>query len=191
MCHLRTQNGTNLQENTFAYKWGTRPTIADLLTLAAGVANNIGAALRLATWTGIRFTEVYCRNIDTEVAAEGTFQWPSNTFGQRGGNPLAANEACGIVKRTGNTGRGQHGRTSISNFVEGDVDGNTVSSTLIALLAQVAIEMLISFLSSNLKPAIAHIPRITGTGTSDPIQTTIVLDSNVDSQKTRLNSHGR
>jgi len=39
---------------------------------------------------------------------------------------------------------------------------------------------------------VAHIPRSgSTTGTSDPITQAVILDSNTDSQKTRLNSHGR
>lgn len=194
MCHVRTQNGTNLEENTFAFKWGgAAPTAANLLALATAMAGTVGAAIRAFTSDRWLFNQIYCRNIDTEVANEATYLYPPNTTGQRGGSPVAANEACGVVKRTGHTGRGQHGRTSCSGFVEGDVDGNSVGSSLIALLANLALQMLTSYLAGQFKPAVAHIPRAPnpGPGTSDLIAETIILDSNVDSQKTRLNSHGR
>ena len=193
MCHLRTQNGANLQENTFAFHWtGATPTSGQLNTLATQLAGTIGTAMRNITSNGWVFREVYCRNIDTEVAAESTYLFANGTTGSRAGSQVAANEACGIVKRTGFTGRGSHGRTSCSGFIEGDVDGNSVSSTLMALLLQLALNMLLSYNGSQFVPAVAHIPRVPLViGSSTPIQVTTVLDSNIDSQKTRLNSHGR
>lgn len=193
MCHIRSQNGTNLEENTLAFKWtGTAPTIAELLALATALATGPALAIRAMTSAGWLFREIYCRNIDTEIANEATYTFPSGTTGQRAGPQVAANEACGVVKRTGHTGRGQHGRLSASGFVEGDVDGNSVSSSLMALLAQLAVQMLVSFLTARFRPAVAHIPRVPNVdGTSDYITETVVLDNNIDSQKTRLNSHGR
>lgn len=194
MCHVRTQNGSNLQENTFAFQWGTTPTAAQLLALATAIGTGpLGLAIRAITSNGWIFREVYCRNIDTAVAAEATYTFPSGTTGSRPGFQVAANEASGIVKRTGLTGRGSHGRNSYSGFVEADVDGNTLSSSLMALLAQIAIDTLISYLGGLLNPAVAHIPRalLAPPGHSTTLASAIVLDSNIDSQKTRLNSHGR
>jgi hypothetical protein len=195
MCHIRTQNGQNLMENTFAFHWGSLipPTSGQLLTLATALSGTVGQALRNLTSNGWIFREVYCRNIHAEVADENTYLWPSGTTGNRAGSQVAANEASGVVKRTGLTGRGQHGRNNISGFVEADVDGNSISSTLMALLAQLAIEILISYLGGYLGPAVAHIPRLPGSppGYSSPLQTALVLDSNIDSEKSRLNSHGR
>lgn len=195
MAFVRMQNGTNLCENTFAFHWGglAPPTSGQLNTFVNNLAGTVGNAMRACMSDGWIFTEIYARNIDREVAEEATFQWPSGTRGLRSGAQVAANEACGIVKRTGFTGRGSHGRNSISGFAESDVDGNTVGSTLMALLAQLAIEILVSYLGGYLGPAVAHIPRDPAAppGNSTPITTAIILDSNVDSQKTRLNSHGR
>lgn len=192
MCHVRLQSGTNLQENTYAFHWsGSTPSIAELLALATALAGTVGASLRALTSTNVTFREVYCRNIDTEVANEATYTFPVGTTGQRSGNQVAANEACGVVKRTGQTGRGSHGRNSISNFVESDVDGNSVLGGLMALLANLAISTVLDYFSGRFRAAIAHIPRNIGVGTSTPITTAIVIDSNIDSQKTRLNNHGR
>ena len=193
MCHVRSQNGTNLEENTFAFKWADpKPTQPELLNLATSLAGTVGQAIRNLTSSGWIFREIYCRNIDTEVANEATYVFPTGSTGARNGSQVAASEACGIVKRTGFTGRGMHGRNSISGFIENDVDGNSISSTLMALLAQLAVQILINYQTARFRPALAHIPRLLpGTGTSDFIQEAAVLDSNIDSQKTRLNSHGR
>jgi len=193
MCHVRTSNATNQQENTYAFHWtGTAPTALELASLASNVATVVGGGLIALTSNGWIFRQVYCRNIDTEVAAEATYSWPANTTGARAGSQVAANEACGIVKRTGLTGRGQHGRNSISGFIENDVDGNSISSTLIALLTNLAIDTLVSYLTGRFLPALAHIPRTVGpTGYSNLLREAVILDSNIDSQKTRLNAHGR
>jgi hypothetical protein len=193
MCHVRTSNGSNQEENTYAFKWsGSPPTAPELASLASSISTVIGGALRALTSDGWVFREVYCRNIDTEVASEATYVFPSGTTGLRSGSQVAANEACGIVKRTGLTGRGSHGRNSISGFAESDVDGNSIGSSLMAALINLALQTLVSYLASRFVPAVAHIPRTVGpTGTSTALRETIVLDNNIDSQKTRLNSHGR
>lgn len=194
MCHIRTQNGTNLMENTFAFHWaGGPPSASELESLATLLAQNVGESMRDFTSNGWVFREIYCRNIHEEVAAEGTYVYPPNTTGRRTGGQVAASEACGIVKRTGLTGRGQHGRNSISGFIEGDVDGNSVSSQLITFLISLAAKILISYLTARFVPAVAHIPRLPGApdGTSTILREAVVLDNNIDSQKTRLNAHGR
>jgi len=139
------------------------------------------------------FREVYCRDIAGAVANEGTYTFPPGTTGNRTGGQVASNEACGIVKRTGLTGRRSHGRNSISNFVEGDVDGNSIGSSLIALLTNLATQLLVDYVvgSNSFIAALAHIPRIAGVvGNSDLLTETVILDNDVDSQKTRLNRHG-
>jgi len=194
MCHVRTQNGTNLMENTMAFNWtGTAPTGTELTNLATAIGTGAFiTAMRAFTSNSWIFRQVYCRNIDTEVANEGEYDFPPGTTGNRSGSQLAASEACGLVKRTGHTGRGQHGRMSVSGFVEGDVDGNSLGNSLMAMLATAAFDLLIDYLSNRFIAALAHIPRSgTTPGHSDLITETAVLDSNVDSQKTRLNSHGR
>jgi hypothetical protein len=196
MCHIRMQSGNNQIENTHAFHWsGTIPSVTDLLSLATQLGTgNFTAALRNAISNGTTFREIYCRNIHTEAGAEATYIFPNGFTGQRAGNQVAANEACGIVKRLGHAGRNAHGRMSISTFAEGDVDGNTIGTTLMGLLGNLAVQLLVDFISGSVtfQSAVAHIPRIIGpTGTSEVITETVIPDNNVDSQKTRLNSHGR
>lgn len=196
MCHIRYQNGTNLMETTHAYRYvGSSPPMSDLLALATAIGTGgLVAAHRAATSTGVTYREVYCRNLEAEFANEATYVFPSGITGQRSGSQVAASEACGIVTRTGLTGRGMHGRKSISNFAEGDVDGNSVGSTLMGLLGNLALQFLVDYVGggNTFIAALAHIPRILGpAGTTTILSEALVLDNNVDSQKTRLNSHGR
>jgi hypothetical protein len=188
-CHVRYQHGTNLLENTFAYIYGSTPTNADLLSLATEIG--VGLALRMAAMmhNGVVMREVYCRNLDVEFANNATYTFPSGTTGQRAGSPLASNEAMSIVKRTGTTGRGMHGRNSFSEFIEPDADGNTLSAFLLNLVLAVIIEILTYRVSGKFAPALAK--RMVTPPRSVLLRSALALDNNVDSQKTRLNSHGR
>lgn len=193
-CQIRMQSGTNLMENGFQFKWSnsTPPSAAELASLALELAGTVGLALRNCVSDQTVFREIYCRNLDEEMANQATYTFPNGTKGTRGGNQVAANEACGIVKRTGLTGRGGHGRNSVSTFPEGDVDGNSVGSTLMGLLGNLALQILLNAVSNRFLPALAHRPRVSlAPGSATLLQSAIVLDNNVDSQKTRLNSHGR
>lgn len=193
-CQIRMQSGNNLLENGFQFKWNnaTPPSSAELASLALELAGTVGLALRNCLSNGTTFREIHCRNLDIEAANQATYTFPNGTTGARGGNQVAANEACGIVKRTGLTGRGSHGRNSISTFIEGDIDGNTVGGTLVGLLTNLAVQILLNAVSNRFHPAIAHRPRVSlSPGSATELVSTLVLDNNVDSQKTRLNSHGR
>ena len=187
MVHVRWQAGTNLCENTFAYKWtGTPPTAAELLSLATEIAGSVAAQMRNAMHNGIVFREVYARNIHTSQAEQATYTFPNNTTGNKTGGALALSEAANIVKRTGLTGRAARGSNRISGFVEGDCDGNSIGSSLMSLLANICAQIILARVSGRFAPAVASRLR----GSSTTITQALLVDSNVDSQKTRLNNHG-
>jgi len=174
----------SVQQNVYAVqlKTETAPTATIFQTFATAAVN---------MWLGVQinscvYREVHARNMHVAGAAQGNYTFPSGVTGQRGGFPVADNEASGITKRTGFTGRSNRGRNSISGFSEADLDGNTIGNTLMTLLGDLAIHILTSYLAGRFLPAVAsranHI--------AVPLATTVVLDNNVDSQKTRLNTHG-
>lgn len=186
-CEIRWQHGTNLGENTAWYKYdGSPPTNSELANLCVAVGAGLGEAIRLCMHNGVVMREVHCRDMGTEVAAQATVPFASGTSGARAGSPVASNEAANIVRRTGLTGRTQHGSIRVSEFVEGDVDGNTIGSGLMGLLGNVAIALLQDYLSNRFIAALGSHKL----GTSSVLADAGILDSNVDSQKTRLNSHG-
>lgn len=193
MAHIRMEAFGQRFEITIAYHWNaTPPSSGDLLTLGTELSTTVAPLMQGMMTNAVTFREIYCRNIHQEVAANATFIFPPNTFGTRPGLPASLNAACGIVKRTGLTGYGQHGRDSISGFSENDIDGNNVGSALMTLLAQLTLQIIASRLGGVLRSAVAHIPRITPpNGTSTPVLQGIVLDNLIDSQKTRLTGHGR
>jgi len=186
-CELRWTHGTNKGENTFWYKWsGLAPSPAELVSLAAAVGAGVGEKIRLCMSSGVVFREVYCRNMDTQSANQGTSVFAPGTVGARGGSQVASNEAANIVRRTGRTGRTHHGAIRVSEFVEGDVDGNSIQSTLMSLLADVALALLQNYVAGRFTAALGSKTN----QNSVPLQSAAILDTNIDSQKTRLNAHG-
>lgn len=186
-CELRWQGGTNLCENTFTYVWsGSPPNVTELTSLATEIAGTIGLRMRNLFHTSMVLREVYCRNIHAQVADQATYTFPANTTGNRTGFADALNVAAGLVKRTGRTGRSQRGRNSFSGFSEGDIDSNTITSFLMQVLADLAISILANRVGARFIPGVAS--PTTGQGTV--LRSVLSVDNHVDSQKTRLNTHG-
>lgn len=187
MCEIRYQVNTNLCEITQAFYWtGTPPIGTELTSLAGAIANGVVVKLRACLCNNVVFREVYCKNLNAPGSAQGVYVFPAGVTGDRIGAPVALNEASGIIKRTNFTGRSRRGRNSISGFIEGDVDGNTLSTQLVQLLLSLAAEMLLARVGTRFLPAVAS----KVLGNAMPIVSAAVIDNNIDSQKTRLNAHG-
>jgi len=186
-CEIRWQHGTNLGENTVWYKWsGAVPTAAELATLCVAVRDGVANRIRVCMNAGVLMREIHCRNMDVEVANQATLAYAPGVTGGRTGSPVASNEAANVVRRTGKTGRSQHGAVRVSEFSEGDVDGNSIGSTLMGLLADVGLSLLEDYVSNRFLGALGS----KKTGQSYELLDAGVIDSNIDSQKTRLNQHG-
>lgn len=187
-CQIRYTHGTNNYENGFAFKWsGSAPSSAELLALATELGGSLAVRMAGLMHNGVHFREVYCRNVNTEVANQATWTAPVGFNGTQSGSPVASNEAANLVKRTGLTGRSKHGANRFSEFVESQVDGNTLGSFIITQLASIAISVLASRVGARFAPALAS----RKLGTAELLLNALTLDDNVDSQKTRLNNHGR
>jgi len=187
-CEVRYSHGPNLMENTYGYRWsGSPPSAAELLALCIEVWQTIGDKTRNLVSNGVGFREVHCYNTDVPLSNQATYSLPTGTIGARIGPIVASNEACGIVTRTGLRGRSSHGRKSYSEFIEGDVDGNSVSSFIMGQLASIAVSIVADRVGGRFKPAVLS----RRYGITPTILSALVLDTNIDSQKTRLNSHGR
>lgn len=187
-CFVRWGHDSNQFQSGYWYKWNntTPPSSAELLNLATEVRDTIGVKMQQMTSTGARFREVYCRNMNTEIANQATAAFPTNASGTRGGDPTAASVAMEIVKRTGLTGHSSHGAVRISDFSEGDVSGNTLQSAIMGLAANLIVSLIAARVGGRFFPGVGSILH----GTITQILTGIVLDSDSDSQKTRLNRHG-
>jgi len=187
LVEVRYSHDTNQMENTFAYYWADPPpSAAELDALCAAVAGDLAFYMRRTQITGCVYREVHARNMHTSSAAQGNYTFPGGVTGQRGGNPVADSEASGITKRTGFTGRSNRGRNSISGFAEADVDGNSIGNTLMTLLADVAVHVLADYVGGRFTAAVGS----RHNNIAIPLLSAAVLDNNIDSQKTRLNTHG-
>jgi len=187
MCKLRWSANTNLCENTLAFYWsGTPPTGSELNSLAAAIAGDVGFYFRQCMSNSILFNTIVCANQHAPGGAQGIYSFPANTRGFRIGSTVALSEASGITRRTGFTGRSNRGRNSVSGFSEGDVDGNSITGTLMSLLGDLAVHILVPYLAGRFLPGVASRTN----HTIIPLLSAAVLDDNIDSQKTRLNTHG-
>lgn len=187
-CEIRYQHGTNLLENTAWYKYsGATPSNTELGNLCIAIGAGLAERIRLCMHSGVVMREVHCRDMSTPTAPQATAAFAPGTVGGRSGSPVASNEAANVVRRTGLTGRTQHGAVRISEFVEADVDGNSIGNSLMALLGNVALALLEDYVSGRFIAALGS----KKLGVSGELTDATILDSNIDSQKTRLNSHGR
>ena len=187
-CQVQWSHGSNQYECGYAYEWSnsTPPTVAELTSLATEVRDTIGVKMQQMISDNAQFRQVHCYNLDVAMGNQATVPFPTNATGTRGGDPIAANVAMNIVKRSGLRGRSGHGANRVSDFVEGDSTGNTIQSYLMGAAANLITSIIAARVGGRFFPGIKsllhqQVYRI--------IQG-IVLDTNVDSQKTRLNNHG-
>lgn len=183
-CHVRYTVSGKASENVFAWQWpiGPGPSASQLITLAADVFSTFVRKYQLFTHHSVVFTEVYCRNVDVEVAPQATYVDPPGTVGAGGGVAAAPNTALIPVKRTGLTGRSHHGSTQFSGFAGSAVDGNQISATLIPFFVNLGVSILAPRLGGFLVAALAS----RKLASSIVLQSFDVLSSIVDSTKRRI-----
>jgi hypothetical protein len=155
-CHLRGTMGTKRFENLFAYQWnsGIAPNAAELLSLATEVFQTIGPKIALITVGRVVLRECYCRNIDTETAPEATYVPPVPITGSRGGTAASSQDAFSLIKRTGVTGKSHHSSIHFSGFSSSDIVADTISTTLINLILNVAISIITQRVGGRFIPAL-------------------------------------
>lgn len=186
-CQVRWAHDTNLFETGFAYAWtGGPPSVAELTSLATEVRDTIGVKIQQMTTYSNHFLEVHCYNLDVALGNQATVAFPTNATGTRGGDPIPASNAMNIVKRTGQRGRSGHGANRISDFSEGDVTGNTLQAYLMTAGANLILSIIASRVSGRFFAGLKslHLSQVLR------ILAGVILDTDVDSQKTRLNGHG-
>lgn len=187
-CQVRWSHGANQYECGYAYKWNnsTPPTVTELLSLATEVRDTIGVKMQQMTTSSNSFREVHCYNLDVALGNQATALFPTNATGTRGGDPSAASVAMNIVKRTGLRGRSGHGANRVSDFSEGDTTGNTIQGYLMGAAANLIVSIIANRVGGRFFPGLKslHLSQVL------QVVAGIVLDTDVDSQKTRLNRHG-
>jgi len=170
-------------ENVFHYKWNntTPPSIAELISLANEVEATIAVKLRAMTGSGWQYRETYVKNIHAQPADQTTISSSLAGF-PRTGDTLPGSVSDWITKRSGQTGRSQHGGINISGFVEGDVTQKIIQSALINLLLNLMLSFLAARVNGRFIPAIASHKNHTSAQMRAMISRTV----RVNSAKTRL-----
>lgn len=129
--------------------------------------------------------------IATDMSVEGGMQYTADVSpavcGTSSAGPHAANVTGTISWRTGRTGRRYRGRTYAVGFGEADVsDVDTMTGSLVSLLASTAVDWILRCLGANLPPVVASF-----TYASAEQILGAVIENVIDSQRRRLPRRGR
>lgn len=191
MVYLRYLQGSNHMENTFAYRWNsaTVPSAAELLTLCQEVGSTIGAKLQAMTVNTVQLIEVHARNMNVALGLEATAPFTTGTQGQLNGTPYAANCTGNLVTRVGLAGYGMHGGKRFGCWTNFEANGNSIASLQMTRFANMALSVIATRVGGRFIPAVPHLSGVSA-NTSTLITSVLMLDSDIDSQKTRLNNHG-
>ena len=168
------------------------PTPGDGVS-AAQVATDVEAFwqtyMRPNVSTSLALASIVVRDISVEDGQVGTFLPTGNTAGEQNSPGLPASVALCVTHRTNRAGRSYRGRTYVCGMVEQFVTGNLVDNSLAqniaggfnalrATLAGHGFELGVKSLRNNKQPRTV--------GEFTPIQTSLVRDLRVDSQRRRL-----
>jgi len=192
MVYVRYGTGNVRMENTFGYKWSTTsvPDSATLLSLCTEIGSTLAERIRNMITSNITMFEVHARNMDVALGNQATAAFTPGTVGSLLSVPTALNICGNLVTRTGRAGYSQHGAKRISGFDGVSVNGNSISGTQMGRFANLATNVLATRVAGRFIPGVPHIVAPPGRGTIDVITFCGMLDSDIDSQKTRLNNHG-
>src|SRR5690349_10322329 len=149
---------------------------------------------RQAVPSAVSLVQVQIRLYD--LANPLAVDWPVSPAvpGVRSGPPEAGNVSLTISERTGLAGRAHRGRVYVPSIAEADVPGNDIaSSSLIALLATAAANLIFGFTTSEGIWGVFHRPNITPHPLDNKIDnvTSYVIEDIIDSQRRRLPGRGR
>jgi len=152
-------------------------------------------------WEGVQLREVVVTNLTSATSDQVSSTVPPATTGQLGTDPLPTNVSLTISFRTALRGRSFRGRNYVVGMVEAQTIGaNTVDSAVIADWIT-CYEELLTIAASNATAWVVvsrfsgvdgngdPIPRVAGVTT--PINSVVIVDNVVDSQRRRLPGRGR
>lgn len=176
--------------NTFFYKQaGTLPiTIADIDDLLSDFYVNVVPGIQGCVNTAWRGIELTGRDMTSSTGATSAFPLSGSPVGLRTGAVAPGNVSIGVRRRAGQPGRRYRGRIELPAITEGDLDGDTIITTLRNAILNLIVKLLLDFTTSSgkiMQPAVGS----SANGTSSLI-TAWLFDLISDSQKTRLTAHG-
>jgi hypothetical protein len=181
-------------ENTLYFDFGTTPTSGDLTTLGTDLLAWWTANIAPLTNQDVQLREIYLTDLTSATGAAVTVVPASPLFGEVNLDSLPNNVALCVSFRTAFRGRSFRGRNYVVGLSENQVSGSHVIETVSEQFVT-AYEQLLSG-GHAVSQTWVVVSRFTGNaprtaGVATPIDTVLVVDSTVDSQRRRLPGRGQ
>jgi hypothetical protein len=188
-------------ENTLYYNRNFAPTAAQMLAMATLLANWWASDYADFASTAVQLVEVYATDLTSASGPTVSYVPPTTITGNQTTGCLPNNVSLCVSFRTDSRGRSFRGRNYVTGLVESAVDLSEVQGTVVAVILA-AYELLkalgtstgwtwvVASRFSGVDP-ITHKPIPRTTGLHTPIQSVVVVDPVVDSQRRRLPKRGQ
>jgi hypothetical protein len=183
-------------ENTLYFYYApTSVSVAAMQQLGLDLISWWGTNVAPELVDDIFMREVYLTDLSTQTGPTASVVPGNNIIGGYSSDPVPNNVALCVSFRTNGRGRSARGRNYISGFSETQLSGNTMD-TAIADNIRAAYELLldpITFTDDWLWVVLSRFangnPR--AQGLVQPVETAVLTDYTVDSQRRRLPGRGR
>jgi len=188
-------------ENTLWFDFGVEPTASDLSDLGNLLLDWWVARIKPITSQANQLREVVVTDMTTESSAQVTVPAPGGTQGDATDEIMPGNVTVCVSFRTALRGRSFRGRNYFIGLTVGQVSGSQVISTQVDAITTAYGSLGADITGSGWTWVIASrydgvdpttgkpIPRAEGIVT--PVQSVVVVDPIVDSQRRRLPGRGR
>lgn len=202
-CLVEMRMTADLQEveNTLYFEFNDPFTNVEMLSLGDDLVTWWINFYAPNIWAGVQLREVIVTNLTSATADQVSSTVPPSTVGQLSTDPLPTNVSLTVSFRTALRGRSFRGRNYVVGMVEDQTVGaNAVDNAVIADWITCYEELLTIAASNNAVWVVVSrfsgvdgngdpIPRASGVTT--PINSVVIVDNVVDSQRRRLPGRGR
>lgn len=188
-------------ENTLYFEYAADPTSPEMLSLGSALLDWWVGFYAPLIWSGVELREIVITNLTSASSDQVSFPVPAGTTGDLSLAPLPSNVTLTVSFRTASRGRSFRGRNYVVGMIKDQttganaVDAPTVASWISAyeeLPTVAAGESVVWVVVSRFSGVDGDgdpIPRVAGVTT--PINSVVIVDNVVDSQRRRLPGRGR
>lgn len=188
-------------ENTIYFEYASAPTSPEMLSLGSALLDWWGAFYAPLVWSGVELREIVLTSLTSASSDQVSFPVPPSTNGGLTLDPLPTNVSLTISFRTALRGRSFRGRNYVVGLIKDQtisanvVDNTTIASwiaayeELLTVAAAESVEWVVVSRFSGVDGDGKPIPRAAGVTT--PINSVVIVDNVVDSQRRRLPGRGR
>lgn len=175
-------------ENTFYATYGTKPTQAELQTLAEDILVAVATDWIPSMSEQVEITEVYVRDLDTEVADQASVTPATTLEGDQPGDILPSYNTVAVSRQSGLTGRSSRGRIFWMGLAESQTTLNALVAGIGAEIVAAVIALDAVLISSGFAPCIvsrysAGVKRTVAV--TYPLVAWGVLDDLIDTRRSR------